>query len=153
MSIKMVLFDLDGTLLPMDQDVFVNAYFTTLLQKMAPHGYEPKSFLDTMWRGVYAMIKNDGTRTNEEAFWRVFGGVYGERVVEDKPAFEAYYNVDGKYYGLPWANGIMGIVRNKNVWDKLACGAIDPYIQHAKLFLSVGAKLRHVGVERVLSLA
>lgn len=35
------------------------------------------------------------------------------------PAFEEYYNVDGKYYGLPWANGIMGIVRNKNVWDKL----------------------------------
>lgn len=33
--------------------------------------------------------------------------------------FEAYYNVDGKYYGLPWADSVMGFVRNKNVWDKL----------------------------------
>lgn len=30
MSIKAVLFDLDGTLLPMDQDVFVKAYFGRL---------------------------------------------------------------------------------------------------------------------------
>ena len=27
MNIKTVLFDLDGTLLPMDQDTFVKAYF------------------------------------------------------------------------------------------------------------------------------
>lgn len=33
--------------------------------------------------------------------------------------FEAYHNVDGKYYGLPWAKTIMGIVRNKNVWESL----------------------------------
>ena len=27
---KIVMFDLDGTLLPMDQDVFVKAYFSEL---------------------------------------------------------------------------------------------------------------------------
>ncbi len=41
------------------------------------------------------------------------------------PAFEEYYNVDGKYYGLPWANGIMGIVRNNNVWEALGLTDAD----------------------------
>ena len=40
--IKTVLFDLDGTLLPMDQDNFVKAYFKNLAIKLAPHGYDPQ---------------------------------------------------------------------------------------------------------------
>ena len=39
MKIKAVLFDLDGTLLPMDQDVFIKAYFGGLVKALAPHGY------------------------------------------------------------------------------------------------------------------
>ena len=34
-------------------------------------------------------------------------------------AYAEYLNVDGKYYGVPWADGFMGIVRNKNVWATL----------------------------------
>ena len=34
MSITTVLFDLDGTLLPMDQDVFVKDYFTRIAGKV-----------------------------------------------------------------------------------------------------------------------
>ena len=34
--LKAILFDLDGTLLPMDQDTFVNAYFTEILKKFVP---------------------------------------------------------------------------------------------------------------------
>lgn len=39
--IKVALFDLDGTLLPMDQDAFTRGYFNLLAKKLAPHGYEP----------------------------------------------------------------------------------------------------------------
>ena len=39
MKITTILFDLDGTLLPMDQDVFINAYFGGLVKKLMPHGY------------------------------------------------------------------------------------------------------------------
>ena len=35
------LFDLDGTLLPMDQEKFLNAYMVALAAKMAPYGYDP----------------------------------------------------------------------------------------------------------------
>ena len=33
--------------------------------------------------------------------------------------YEEYYNMDGKYYGLPWAGGVLGIVRNVDVWNSL----------------------------------
>ena len=42
MKTKVVLFDLDGTLLPMDQDVFVKSYMKRLAAYLAPHGYEPE---------------------------------------------------------------------------------------------------------------
>lgn len=34
--IKAILFDLDGTLLPMDQDEFTKGYFNLLAAKLAP---------------------------------------------------------------------------------------------------------------------
>lgn len=89
-----VLFDLDGTLLPMDQDVFTGGYFKLLAKKLAPHGYEPKSLVDSIWAGTAAMVENDGSRTNETAFWDKFSAIYGERALVDKQLFEEFYNVD-----------------------------------------------------------
>ena len=40
-----VLFDLDGTLLPMDQEAFIRLYFGALTQKFAPHGFEPEKLI------------------------------------------------------------------------------------------------------------
>ena len=83
MSIKAVLFDLDGTLLPMDQEVFIKAYFKGLSGKLIPLGYAPEQLIDTIWKGTAAMIKNDGSKLNEELFWEVFAGVYGEKGLEE----------------------------------------------------------------------
>ena len=41
MGIQAVLFDLDGTLLPMDLEVFTKAYFGSLAAKMAPGVMSP----------------------------------------------------------------------------------------------------------------
>ncbi len=92
--LKAVLFDLDGTLLPMDQDVFVNGYFRFLCQKMAPYGYEPEKLIRAIWGGTAAMVKNDGSCPNEEAFWRFFLGLYGEEAKAHVPLFEEFYAVD-----------------------------------------------------------
>jgi len=91
MKIDTVLFDLDGTLLPMDQEVFIKAYFGRLARKLAPCGYEPDGLIKAIWAGMDAMINNDGKCTNEVAFWQVFCGIYGERALEDKPLFEDFY--------------------------------------------------------------
>ena len=91
MQIKTVYFDLDGTLLPMDQDVFVKTYFGLLAKKLAPYGYDPEKLTKTIWAGTMAMIQNDGTVTNEEAFWNCFASVFGEKARADIPLFEEFY--------------------------------------------------------------
>jgi len=91
MSLKAILFDLDGTLLPMDQDVFVGDYFRRLAAYMTPFGYDPKVLVDAVWKGTAAMIRNNGTCSNEDAFWRYFQSVFGERVCGDQKHFDSFY--------------------------------------------------------------
>lgn len=94
MKITTILFDLDGTLLPMDQDRFTEAYFKMLTKKLLPHGYEPKKLIDSIWVGTVAMVRNTGQQTNEEAFWKKFTELNGEQVLADKPLFEEFYQKD-----------------------------------------------------------
>lgn len=91
MRIKTILFDLDGTLLPMDNDEFTKGYFKLLASKLAGFGYDPKSLVDGVWAGTAAMVRNDGGVTNEEAFWKKFESIYGEKCVKDRPLFDEFY--------------------------------------------------------------
>ena len=94
MSIKFVLFDLDGTLLPMDQDIFAKYYFGTLASRLFPLGYEKEALIKSIWAGTAAMVCNDGQKTNEEAFWDKFTSIWGEGARSHLPEFEAYYEED-----------------------------------------------------------
>lgn len=94
MKLTTILFDLDGTLLPMDNDEFTKGYFRLLAAKLAPHGYDPKQLVDGIWAGTAAMVRNDGSRTNEKAFWDKFSSIFGEAVLEDLPLFEEFYETD-----------------------------------------------------------
>ena len=58
--IKAILFDLDGTLLKMDQEDFIKAYFGGLAKKLAPYGYDPQALINAVWQGTKAMQANDG---------------------------------------------------------------------------------------------
>ena len=91
MQLTTILFDLDGTLLPMDNDAFTKGYFKLLAAKMSSHGYEPKQLVDAIWAGTAAMVKNDGTRSNEVVFWKKFADIYGEKMLADKPLFDEFY--------------------------------------------------------------
>lgn len=91
MKTKVVLFDLDGTLLPMDQDTFIKAYLGGMAKKLAPHGYEPEKLVKAVYAGMKAMTENDGSCTNEDAFWTAFTGLLGEHVREDIPIFDDFY--------------------------------------------------------------
>jgi len=67
-----ILFDMDGTLVPMDMDEFTEGYFKDLLKKCAPFNFDAKEFVAAIWKGTGAMYKNDGTRANREVFWETF---------------------------------------------------------------------------------
>ena len=88
MQIKAVLFDLDGTLLPMNMDEFVKTYFTLLSKRMAEFGYDPKELTATIWAGTKAMMKNDGKVTNETVFWQAFADKYGDAYLTDQDKFD-----------------------------------------------------------------
>ena len=86
-----ILFDLDGTLLPMELDFFLERYFTLLIEKLSAHGYDPQKVNDGMWDGLHAMLNNDGSRTNEAAFWDAFCAVIGRDCRGDAPLFRSFY--------------------------------------------------------------
>ena len=76
---KTVMFDLDGTLLPFLQDDFVKLYFGGLCKKLAPYGYDPDGVVKYVWKGTAAMVQNDGSRPNSEAFWETFRAAFPDK--------------------------------------------------------------------------
>ncbi|HEY8444748.1 MAG TPA: HAD family hydrolase [Bacilli bacterium] len=79
---KTIFFDLDGTLLLMDQDEFLKYYFAKLSLKFKNEG---SNFIDAVKIGVMGMLKNEGSMTNEEAFWKAFTAIYPHgKTLEDK---------------------------------------------------------------------
>ena len=93
MSIKHILFDLDGTLLPMVQDEFVRFYMPLLAKAYLKKGVEmdPKGFIGAVWKGYEAMVKNDGSRTNREAFWSYIDEFLPLSVEESEAIADAFY--------------------------------------------------------------
>lgn len=94
--LKAVLFDLDGTLLPMNEDEFTKGYFGLLCQKLQPLGYEPEKLVKSVWTGTKLMIKNDGSKTNENVFWNCFCEIYGSDKIKDKLILDDFYKNDFK---------------------------------------------------------
>ena len=91
MKLKAILFDLDGTLLPMDENLFIKVYFKNLAAHLAPLGYDAERLIPAVWGGTAAMMQNDGSKTNESAFWESFCSVFGEEARRDEPHFEEFY--------------------------------------------------------------
>lgn len=90
--IKHIFFDLDGTLLPMNQELFVKAYFTTLSEFSTRLGIEPMKTMQGLKVSLEGMAKNDGSITNEDAFWNSFIKVIGGEKEDLIPKFESYYH-------------------------------------------------------------
>ncbi len=88
---KAVLFDLDGTLLPMDQEDFVNAYFKGLTMAVGAENMDPKTLIGMVWDGTKAMVANDGQKTNKEVFWERFKEVFGENSEAIKEKCDKFY--------------------------------------------------------------
>lgn len=89
--IKAILFDLDGTLLPMDQDVFIAEYLGGMAKKLAPYGYDPQLLAKAVWKGTGAMVVNNGEVTNETVFWNAFCSVLGDGIREQMAVIEDFY--------------------------------------------------------------
>lgn len=95
-DIRAILFDLDGTLLPMRQEYFLRTYFGLLSEYVTPFGIDPKAFLNAMKVGIKVMLTNDGSVDNKEAFWNGFLSVFEGDKANILPLTDKFYYNDFK---------------------------------------------------------
>ncbi len=86
-----ILFDMDGTLLPMDTEAFLKLYIKALAGTLAPLGIAPDQLLAPFWAATKAMMTNDGSCLNADAFWSVFSQMTGVPRETVEPVCDAFY--------------------------------------------------------------
>ena len=133
MKIKAVFFDLDGTLLPMDQDVFVKAYFHGLVGLLAPKGYDARTVGAALTQGIDAMVNNDGTKTNEQVFWDSFAALLGDGVRNEEAALDEFYRTEFQKISAlcgyaEEAKQILDMLKAKGITTVLATNPLFPKI-------------------------
>jgi len=75
MAEKTALLDLDGTLLPMEIDDFLNAYFKLLTDEFSGI-FEAKEFINNLMYATEQMINNNGEKVNSEIFIEEFFALF-----------------------------------------------------------------------------
>lgn len=131
---KAIMFDLDGTLIPMDMKKFTEGYFADLYKAAEIPQIPIKEFIDIIWKSTYAMMKNDGSATNRDEFWNAFAAMTGysmEEVDEIDKRCLAFYGKEFKaakrFCGEnPLASKAVAAARGKAEFVILATNAIFP---------------------------
>ncbi len=88
--IKTVLWDLDGTLLPMNMDYFLKHYFKKISEHVA-HLIEPREVLKHLMAATDVMMKDETPKTNEEVFYEAFSKRVNHLTEDLYKSFEGFY--------------------------------------------------------------
>lgn len=145
MKIKAIFFDLDGTLLPMDQEVFVKAYIGGLARVLAPLGYKPEDVATALWKGTKDMMKNDGTARNDEVFWQGFGEILGDDIRKEESRLDEFYKGD-----FQLVRNVCGYTdRSKRLVDSLKARGFTVVLATSPLFPTIAteSRIRWAGLE------
>lgn len=89
---KLIMTDLDCTLLPMDQDAYIQIYVNAIAKMFYEHGFDGKQIAKATMQSAYAMGKNDGSRKNAEVFEEAFKALVADRAQEAIDLFPSVYN-------------------------------------------------------------
>jgi len=89
--IDTILFDLDGTLLPLDPQKFTDVYFPALAEKIVPLGYDGETLIKAVWKGTASMQANSGTTLNHHYFWQTFCDILGGDAASLEPVCDDFY--------------------------------------------------------------
>ena len=132
-DIDTILFDLDGTLLPLDQDRFAQGYFELFAKQSGLLGYDVKAMAKSLQAGLLAMMNNDGSMTNKERFDSVFTSVTGYDAQEMNERFLPFY--EGMFESLveyaaptPLARTIVDTLASKGYRLVLATNPLFPRV-------------------------
>lgn len=131
MKYQAILFDLDGTLLPMELESFTKAYFGALAHELADFCIPQETLIQAIWGGTKAMMKNDGARLNVDVFWDTFTALTGvdRRLIEprcDRFYGEGFHAARAATQANPLAAEAVHIAREKAGKVVLATNPIFP---------------------------
>lgn len=115
---RAVCFDLDGTLLPMDIDEFMAAYFGSLTRFVVGRGLDGASFSAGLKAGTRAMAVHDDDRTNAQAFWDEFFAHVDEGATDWEALLAEFYegefgSIGEGFAGNPAVPRVLAKLREK----------------------------------------
>ena len=114
-----ILFDLDGTLLPMDLKAFENLYFGAMAGYLADLT-GPQELVKNIWASTAAMIKNTEHKTNEEVFMEDFK----TRIPGDIEVYKERFN---KFYDTEFLKAKAAVSENKLIQESVKLLKIKGY--------------------------
>ena len=132
-----ILFDLDGTLLPIDEKPFLELYFGLMARRFSALGFAPEPFIRAVWIGTEAMRKNAGPATNEDVFWAAFGKAIPDGDGSIRAEFGRFYaeefdHVQPSSSTHPLAREILDVLHAKGYSVALATNPLFPRIATEK---------------------
>ena len=137
-----VLFDLDGTLIGMNQDEFIRLYFIAILDRLTALGYDRDGMYDALAKSIRATKTNAGTMTNETRFWQTFDEVTGGLSATLRGELDSFYQneflsvLEGSCYPYPRACEIIACARRKGLKVVLATNPLFPAVAtHRRIIL------------------
>lgn len=92
-SINTILFDLDGTLLPIDGQTFERIYFSNLAKHFVDV-YDAKTLIQLIWSATKVMVKDTSDRTNEQVFMENLEALVGSDITWMQDRFMHFYATD-----------------------------------------------------------
>lgn len=147
MKTTTILFDLDGTLLPMDLDLFVDKYFKALTRTFADR-VEPEVFIKSLYASTKEMLNNsEGRKTNEQVFMADFFHRVPLQQETSMPEFEDFYRDE-----FPKLKDELGMNlegwRAKELMDALFGAGYNVVIATNPIFplMAIEERLRWVGL-------
>jgi FMN phosphatase YigB (HAD superfamily) len=139
-----IFFDLDGTLLGLDNDLFVEYYFKALAPKLAPY-YSGADFIAPISAGIAASMRSDGTRgTLRDVFIETFDRISVVKFDSVESVFIDFYRnefdqVRAVSHPLPQARLILEAAAARTSTIVLATIPVFPRI-------AIEARLRWAGL-------
>ena len=142
---RVICFDLDGTLLPMDLEVFMNGYFGLLANFAASKGLDVEVFLKGLKAGTKAMAVSGEDLVNADAFWGTAYQFIDENAADWPKVFEEFYTTDFKQIGKsvipdPAAARAVAVLKEKGYTLALTTMPMFPAIATAE-------RLRWAGID------
>lgn len=129
--INTVLFDLDGTLLPLDMEKFTEIYFYQM--GLVFHDLiDPKLLVKNIWIATETMVQSLDQQTNEVNFMKKFGELVGEDVL---PIYqqrfmefydEGFLKVKNSIFDVPAIKESVAILKQKGYEMVIATNPLFP---------------------------